>query len=225
MGSVSRWISQIRDGRDSAVTRMWKRFEARISMRASRRMTGLPTNLQDQEDLVQSTFFACVNAIRTPGTSANLHMTTRLDFWKHLSRVIKNAVIDLSRKIERRGGDYYGLSLDQQDNRTGSAVRELCVDYRERRPDEIVSSEDEVERLKRKLQTDVQPVAREKLMGFTNQEIADRLGYSLRKVERSLNAIRVAWGSELAAAGAPDVINSESDDADRETNERGPASS
>ena len=44
---------------------------------------------------------------------------------------------------------------------------------------------------------ELEQVALRKLDGFTNDEVAERLGYSRRTIQRMLNVIRKCWEEEL----------------------------
>ena len=46
---------------------------------------------------------------------------------------------------------------------------------------------------------DLQNIARQKMEGYTNEEIAARRGWSLGKVERKLRLIRKTWEREAHA--------------------------
>ena len=58
---------------------------------------------------------------------------------------------------------------------------------------------DEHERLMNRLeQPTLQQVAICKMEGYTNEEIANQLGVTLRSVERKLNRIRLIWSEEVS---------------------------
>ena len=61
---------------------------------------------------------------------------------------------------------------------------------------------EQCERLLMKLDDEVlRNIAQQKLEGYTNQEIADRLEVRLRTVERKLARIRAEWSSEAQIDG------------------------
>ena len=57
----------------------------------------------------------------------------------------------------------------------------------------LVAINEEYQRLLGGLKPDLQTVARMKLEGYTNREIADQLGRVERTVERKLDRIRRVW--------------------------------
>jgi DNA-directed RNA polymerase specialized sigma24 family protein len=66
-------------------------------------------------------------------------------------------------------------------------------------PDHLIALSDQCRRLLESLPDDtLRQVARWKLEGYTNGEIAEQLGVAKRTVERKLNLIRRDWSEEEA---------------------------
>lgn len=197
MGSISEWLRQVRDGRDSAVTRLWKRCRVQIDLCASRRMAGLETTQEDRQDIVQETYTACVRALQTSGTAAHEQIRDRTDFWKYLNIAVRNKVVDLVRRMRsRREGVWGQPALEPADSRLPVSLQPV-PDHREQDPAEAAASADETARLFQALRPDLISIVELKLAGYTNLEIADELDCGLSTIERRLRAIRRIWGDLL----------------------------
>ena len=70
------------------------------------------------------------------------------------------------------------------------------LDQRTPTPEETVVMAEEMARLLGRLPDDIRVIAVWKFEGYTNEEIAAKLGYAVRTIERKVKLIRKMWSDE-----------------------------
>jgi DNA-directed RNA polymerase specialized sigma24 family protein len=186
-GSVSGWVSQIQAGDASAAQRLWDRYFRRMVglARARLRANGTPA---EEEDVALSAFASFCHAA---GQRRFPQLANRDDLWRLL-------VMLTARKVWRR------RRREQSQKRGGGLMRsqdfELELDGivgREPTPEFAAEVADELQaRLACLKNADLVAIARSKLDGYTNDEIARQLGWARSTVERRLRLIRLQWIQE-----------------------------
>jgi RNA polymerase sigma factor (sigma-70 family) len=185
-GSVTLWLSQLRVGNGPAAQKLWDRYSERLVRLAQRRMARSPKRVEDEEDVVQSAFATfCANMAN--GRFPQLH--DRHDLWRLLiiitARKATNCVrreTTLKRGGSPAGGQHFPASQLEQ------------IIGHEPSPDFVLQATETVHLLLDSLPMEsLRALAISKLEGYTNDEIADLLGCSLRTVERRLQMIREIW--------------------------------
>jgi DNA-directed RNA polymerase specialized sigma24 family protein len=194
-GSVTAWIDQLRAGDRAAAQQLWERYFSRLVGLARTKLRGLRRGAADEEDVALSAFDSfCRGAEqgRFP------RLADRDDLWQLLLVMTARKAIDLRQRETRQkrgGGKVAGESaldglLGPED---GGAGIEQVVGA-EPAPELAAQVADEVRRLLAMLPNEeVRSVARLKLEGYTNAEVADRLGCAEATVERRLSLIRSVW--------------------------------
>jgi RNA polymerase sigma factor (sigma-70 family) len=186
-GSVTLWLSQLRLGQDYAAQKLWERYYTRLVRLAQKRMSHTPRRFEDEEDVAQSAFATfCANL--ADGRFPQLH--DRHDLWKLLIIITARKATNSVRreKTLKRGGPT--VQTGQQS--PSPQLEHLIGD--EPSPDFALQAAETVRRLLDSLPSpSLRILAMNKLEGYTNEEIADRLGWSLRTVERRLQDIRQLW--------------------------------
>lgn len=191
VGSISRLIVDLKAGDPVAAQPLWERYFDRLVRLARQRLTGRrhARIVEDEEDAALSAFESfCAGATR--GRFPQL--CDRNDLWRLLVVITaRKATAQLQRqRALKRGG------------MTAPAIATEFVGI-----DEIIGSEptpefaamvaEEYERLLNALDgDDLRRVAVWRLEGYSNDEIADRLGCARRTVARRLELIRKIWESE-----------------------------
>jgi DNA-directed RNA polymerase specialized sigma24 family protein len=190
-GSVTRWISALKQGDRSVAQELWEAYFLRLVGLARARLRDVPRRIADEEDVALSafdSFFRGAQAGRFP------RLDDRNDLWQILVLITVRKAIDL-RKYEARpsrgnGGvrsltelTREGLEAIGGDEPTPELAAELAEAYRRL-----------IERLG---DPTLQSVATCKLEGYTDDEIAARHGCVTRTVERKLALIRRIWGKEM----------------------------
>ncbi len=181
--SVSQWISQIREGDEQGLEKIWRRYYRNLISLARTAASQNPARFADEEDVVQSTlasFWLRVQEGRYP----ELH--DRSGLWKLLISMTLTKLRAMSRKEGRRH------ELLQQKVAPQQRLRE------EPSPAFAVEVAEQIEQLMARLKDEpLRRIALAKLEGFTNEEIAKQLDVSLATVERKLRLIRELWTSHL----------------------------
>jgi DNA-directed RNA polymerase specialized sigma24 family protein len=191
--SVTFWIRQLRVGDRTAAQPLWERYFRRLVGLAQARLRGAPTAAAGPEDVALSAFDSfCrgAEAGRFP------RLDDRDDLWQVLVMLTARKAVNL-RKHEaarKRGGGRV-----QQAAGAGEPDALAEVVGGEPTPDFAAEVAEECRRLLELLgDDDLRRVAVWKMEGFTNAEVAARLGRSEGAVERKLRLIRRAWEREAA---------------------------
>ena len=188
--SVTRWIAALKEGDDQAASALWQRYFDRLVGLARRKLGATPRRAADEEDVALSVFRClCDGAAR--GRFPVL--TDRDDLWRLLTTLTIHKAIDQKRRAagkKRGGGQVRGESVFGGDE--GAGLDNFVAE--EPTPELLATLAEEHSRLMRTLDDDtLRQVALAKMEGYTNEEIAGKLGVTCRSVERKLNRIRTQW--------------------------------
>lgn len=185
---ITAWINDLQQGDDVAAKKLWEHFFDRLKIVAKNRLQKKTRVVYDENDAAQSAFISFCNGI-SAGRFPNL--SDRDELWRLL-------LVITARKVTGRHRH------DHQDRRNVSRVVDHAVfsessdnllnqNIQEREPSPEFAAEfaDLCEDLMSKLiDPDVQDVARLKLEGNDNEQIAKQLDCSRRTVQRRLEIIR-----------------------------------
>ena len=197
--SVTDWLEGLKSGRSSGATQLWQRYVEQLARLARRKLGRTPRGAADEEDVVLSAFHAFLEGVRD-GHFARLH--DRDDLWQVLVMLTERKAINLRRREKAAKRD---KAQDQDESAfpqpEGLMVQDGDLDHvADREPTPAFAAEvaENLQQLLDRLNDDSQrQVALGKLEGYTNQELAERLGISLRSVERKLQIIRSKWDREI----------------------------
>lgn len=199
-GSVTHWIDGLKGGDAAAAQPLWERYYARLVRlaRAKLRATGHGSPVEDEEDAALSAFNSfCDGAAR--GRFPLL--TDRDDLWRLLVVITaRKACAQVQRRTrQKRGGGQVlaegGLAGGEMDD---APAFELITGH-EPTPEFAAMVAEEYRRLLESLGDDaLRQVALDRMEGYTNDEIAARLGCARRTVARRLDLIRKIWMAEGA---------------------------
>jgi DNA-directed RNA polymerase specialized sigma24 family protein len=199
-GSVTTWVEQLRAGNRAAAQQLWDNYFPRLVGLARQKLHGLPRRAADEEDVALSAFDSfCRGAER--GRFPRL--ADRDDLWALLVVITARKAIDLRRHVQRLkqgGGRVGGESvLDELLGDEDGAAGIGQVVGAEPTPELAAQVADQSRRLLALLpDEEVRSVALWKMEGYTNVEIAARLGCADATVERRLKLIRSLWKSAAA---------------------------
>jgi DNA-directed RNA polymerase specialized sigma24 family protein len=192
-GSVTRWLREFKAGDAAAAQRLWERYFADLVRLARARLRKAPRAAEDEEDVALSAFGAFCTAAAQGRYPC---LDDRYDLWRVLVTVTKNKASDLrrrQRRLKRGSGrvapeaDVAGPEGDLLDHLVGTApTPEFAA---------MVAEEYRL-RLAALPEAALRRVAEMKLEGYSNEEIARRLGLGLRSVVRKLDRIRRTWLGE-----------------------------
>jgi DNA-directed RNA polymerase specialized sigma24 family protein len=197
-GSVTCWIRQLGAGDQAACQKLWEGYFHRLVGLARKRLQGTPRCGADEEDVALSafdSFFRRAQEGRFP------QLVDRHDLWQLLVLIAARKASNLAKheRREKRGGGKvrHASALPPGD---GEGDGPFFADVIGREPDPAFAAQvvEEYERLLAELGDDnLRSVAVWKREGYTNKEIAAKLGRSLAAVERKLRLIRDAWEQEI----------------------------
>jgi DNA-directed RNA polymerase specialized sigma24 family protein len=189
--SVTQWISALRQGDQSAAHGLWEAYFRRLVNLARARLRGAPRRVVDEEDIALSAFDSFCRGVRA-GRFPRLD--DRNDLWQVLVVITVRKAIDLHnyegrqsrgkgrvRSLSELGRE--GLDSIRGDGPTTELAAQLSDEY-QRLMEQLVDPT-------------LQSVATWKLEGYTNDEIAARLGCVTKTVERKLARIRSKWANEM----------------------------
>ncbi len=183
-GSITHWIWQLKNGDPAAAQQLWECYYLRLVGLARAKLQDQPRRAADEEDVALSAFDSfCRGAAdgRFP------QLADRDNLWPLLVVITSRKAIDLIQyeSRQKRGGIDHAVELDDLVSREPS-------------PTFALQMAEECERLLGLLgDATLQAVALWKLEGYSENEIAARLGCVPRSVRRKLNAIRQLWSREV----------------------------
>ena len=193
--SVTVWIESLKAGDDGAAQRLWHRYFEALVRLARNRLRGAPRAVADEEDAALNafdSFFRGVAHGRYP------KLDDRDDLWRLLVVITERKAVDQAQRERRqkRGGGKVLGTLDPADA-DGAGRGLAAVADPEPTPEFAALLADDCRRLLAQLRDEtLRQVALLRLEGFTNEEIAERLGCSLRSVARKVELIRRTWLGE-----------------------------
>ena len=199
-GSVTRWLDDLKAGDREAVQPLWERYYARLVALARSKLRARPrAAAEDEEDAALSAFNSfCAGAER--GRFPRL--ADRDDLWKLLVVITaRKAGAQAQRQgRQKRGGGRVvaecdlpgpGPGPDRPDDVLGRATGA------EPSPEFAAMVAEECGRLLDALGDEsLRRVALDRMVGYTSDEIAGRLGCARRTVARRLDLIRQIWEAE-----------------------------
>jgi len=191
--SVANWINELREGNSVAAQQLWQTYYHQLVILARRKLDGRVRLGADEEDVALSalkSFCKAVEAGRYP------QIEDPANLWKLLMKITLHKVFHLLRdqNCQKRGGEWKQLeSIEEADKE--SVLSQLAG--REPSPELAAQFAEEYERLMHKLpNATLTEVAVLRMEGYSNAEIAARLGKTERTVERKLNLVRQIWESD-----------------------------
>jgi DNA-directed RNA polymerase specialized sigma24 family protein len=195
--SVTFWIRQLQAGDSAAAQHLWEGYFRRLVGLAQARLRGAPTAAAGPEDVALSAFHSfCrgVEAGRFP------RLDDRDDLWQVLVMLTARKAVNLRKRESARkrgGGRVRQASALAADADEPDVLGEVVG--REPSPEFAAQVAEECRRLLDLLgDDDLRRIALWKMEGFSNAEVAARLGRNEGTVERKLRLIRRAWEREVA---------------------------
>jgi RNA polymerase sigma factor (sigma-70 family) len=190
-GSVTFWIEGLKAGESAAVEELWRRYFESLVRLARAALRGSPRRAEDEEDVALSAFDSfCAAAAqgRFP------RLDDRAGLWRILVTITRRKALD---QVERQGRQKRGGAADPENG--GFGIDQITG--AEPTPEFAALVADECRRLLVRLADERQrQIAVLRMEGYTNEEIAQRLGCGLRSVVRKLELIRKTWLAESAHA-------------------------
>jgi DNA-directed RNA polymerase specialized sigma24 family protein len=195
-GSVTCWIAKMTAGEQTAQQRLWQRYYHRLVRLAEARLRAAPRTVPaDGEDVALD----ALNSVFLGAREGRFPLlSNRDDLWSLLVLITRRKAANLVRheNAQKRGGGKVRLASalpaaeedgplfgevigSEPDPAFAAAVSEQCV--------RLLAQLDDAT---------LRDVAVWKMQGYTNREIAEKLGRAVSNVERKLAIIRKTWATE-----------------------------
>jgi DNA-directed RNA polymerase specialized sigma24 family protein len=189
-GSVTRWISRLKDGDRAAAEALWRAYFHRLVALARDRLRGTPRRAADEEDVALAAFDSFY---RRAELGQFPKLQGRDDLWQLLFVLTVRKAVDVTRREARQPGR--GARGRSPGKQAGLNIDLLLGT--EPTPEFAALVADECRRLLDRLGDEtLRAVAVWKMEGQTNAAIAARLGCVDSTVERKLQRIRDLWTRE-----------------------------
>jgi len=193
VGSVTNLLEQLQTGsaveREAAAAAIVRRYLIQLSNLVNRSVAPSLRRRVDAENVALATFHSfCVRL-----ADGQFQLEGRDDFWHLLVRIALNK---MRKEVATQVTQKRDVRRDRALTANDGAVIDL-LDTHTPTADEAAIMAEEMNRLLDRLPADIRPIAVWKFEGFTNEEIATKLDYTIRTVERKVRLIREKWGEAL----------------------------
>jgi DNA-directed RNA polymerase specialized sigma24 family protein len=186
------WMRRLKAGDQQAAQELWNRYFAQLVVLARKKLRFVPTALADEEDVALSALDSFCRGARE-GRFPDLQDQNNL--WALLVVITARKACDLIQheRRQKRGSEVHLESLNiAEDSTQSSLLSELIT--REPSPEFAAQIAEEYQLLLDKLpDPELRRVVLLKMEGYTNDEIAGKLGCVRRTVDRRLWVIRSLW--------------------------------
>lgn len=187
-GSVTYWIGQLKAGDEQAAQKLWEGYFGRLVALARGKLRGAQKRHADEEDVALSAFDSFCR-----GAEKNRfpRLEDRDDLWQLLLMITARKAVDLRQheKRQRRGGGAVPAGQGGASPEETDLLNQIVG--KEPTPEFAAMVAEECQRLLAGLEdAELHQMALWKMEGYTNAEIAQRLGVVPRTVERKLRLIR-----------------------------------
>ena len=197
-GSVTRCIARFKAGDQGAFDTIWAHYFPAL-VKVARHMLGARSRggAVDEEDIVQNALLSVCQGL--PRNASYADVDSRQTLWPILVAITKYKVTDHFRRegAQKRGGGrvYNELSPGETGSRSTSDPRlsNLLADEAPTADDIVAMSEQLAHLMELLPKDDLRQIAQLHIEGWKNGDIADKLGISIRGVERKLALIRDTW--------------------------------
>lgn len=197
--SVTRLYLELREGREEAATDLWQLCCQALVREARKQLGSNERRMSDEEDVALAVFHELCQGVSDGRLRDDLR---REDLTKLLRHFTRQETLDQRRhaqRAKRGGGIVRGDSIFAMHS-NGREVRDgfHSVPSPEPSPELMIQLDDQLQRLLASLDDDrLRQVALSVLAGDSRPETAEKLGLSLRSIERKVALIRDAWRTEL----------------------------
>jgi DNA-directed RNA polymerase specialized sigma24 family protein len=187
--SITRCIDMLKRGDRAAAEELWDSYIHRLVALARMRLGGTSRRAADEEDVALSAFDSFYRRAEG-GQFARLD--DRDDLWQILVLITERKAIDLMRREGRKSrGEGRVVAFSDAEGQGPGDVADPGPT-----PEFAAQVVDEFRDLLHRLGDDsLRSVALAKMEGYTNKQIADRLGCIEQTVERKLRSIRKIWSA------------------------------
>jgi DNA-directed RNA polymerase specialized sigma24 family protein len=191
VGSVTGWLLEVRLGDPLAAQGLWNRYYESLVRLARKKLADVPRRGADEEDVVLSAFDSFC---RSAAEGRFPQVQDRDDLWRLLVTMTVRKALNQrvhARRLKRGGGKVRGESALIAGPRDDDPAGFARVVGSEPSPELAALVAEELQHVLDRLGDEgLRSVVLWKMEGFTNEEIAAKLGCKLRSVERKLHLVR-----------------------------------
>lgn len=192
--SVTQFISGLLNGDSTAANEIWTRYYSQLLTLAAHKLQNCPRRVLDEDDVVQAAF---ENFFRLAPENRFPKLNDRDDLWQVLAMLVDRRAKDQFRKITSQKNGYGQVQGDSINKLSDQAPVIDAARAVQPTGDQAVEFAEQVEQRLKQLDDDThRKVALLKLAGHTNLDIKEKIGKSLRTVERILETIREDWSKQ-----------------------------
>ena len=191
-GSITGWYNSLQEGNRGAAQQLWERFAQRLIRLARFRLQPNLRHATDEEDVALSAFDSFCRAAEQARFP---QLQDRDGLWQLLVTITLRKIYDQLEyeQAQKRGG---GRVLREADV-GGAAVNLEAIMSQEPSPEMAAELSEQCQRLLGQLEGDqLRAIALLRMEGYTDHEIAARLGCARSTVQRRLRLIRQQWETE-----------------------------
>jgi len=193
---VTEWLARIKAGDPEAARRLWKGYFTKLVGLARGKLRAAPRTVADEEDVALSAFDSFC---RGAGNGRFPQLDDRDDLWQVLFMITTRKAAGLARREmrQKRGG---GRVVQVSSLVAEGSGNEAYLDPADMSPTAEFAAlvSEECGSLLDSLADDtLRAIAVWKMEGYTNAEIAEKIGRVEGTVERKLALIRQAWKREV----------------------------
>jgi DNA-directed RNA polymerase specialized sigma24 family protein len=187
--SITRCIEMLKRGDRAGAELLWDSYVHRLIALARAKMGGAARRFADEEDVALSAFDSFYRRAESGGFA---RLTDRDDLWQILVMITERKAVDLMRREGRKSrGEGRVMSLSEVQEQGAGDVLDPGLT-----PEFAAQVAEEFRNLLHLLGDDsLRSVALAKMEGYTNGQIAARLGCIEQTVERKLRSIRKIWST------------------------------
>ena len=183
--SVTHWMNKLADGDEDAAKQLWDRYCGQLIRLAKKHLSQHPRRASDEEDVALSAFNVFCQGAMT-GRFPELY--DRDNLWRLLVVITARKASDHRKHEKPRTPPGWNPSHDID-------LERIMGD--QPTPEFAAQVAEECEHLMSMLGDDtLRTIAELKLAGYTNKEVVEKTGISLRSVERKLWRIRAEWSDD-----------------------------
>jgi RNA polymerase sigma factor (sigma-70 family) len=196
-GSITLLTAQLRSSdpiiRNAAAEQIWQRHFPNLLALVCQHLDERVRRREDEQDILQTMYASfCVRMQR-----GDFSLGSREDLWLLLVTITLNKTRKAAARQRRHCRDYRREVADAgvaEDASPNEALAQMEDDAPT--PADAAELTEELQRRLTVLPQPLQQIALWKFEGYTNEEIAGRLGCTVRTVERKLQLIREQWQSD-----------------------------
>jgi len=193
---VRAWLEKLRTDDSQVAQEVWERYFSQLVRLAHRRMGELPRRSADEEDVALSAMNSFIQGARADRFP---QLEDESDLWRLLVTITARKVSAQRRRhfaARRASGTVRGESVfaGAAGSDWGDGIAQVLG--KEPTPQFAAEVAEECQALFEKLDDPLlRDIARWKMEGFSNEDIAAKLGRTVRTIERKLSLIRDCWST------------------------------